>query len=416
MRAAAILFFSFVFFSIPVVSGKGIVHAGQALTVEKLANCEPFGVQTTVIERSESEIKEEEEKRNVYLNKFCIDCHEDVYTNLGGYAYKHLDIVPKYCASCHLKLTKEETTSEKENYKKIMGQIYDEEFLVPIGTLTDDRGICFKVRLTNKNGKSVESDFHLVIPSKVKAELTDDGTTPVISEIKITEFIIGIFDDVQISWKTDKFTESEVQYGKTEDYDEKVRDLNLLKNHEAFLKTLKHGSECNYRVVSTDIFGNATTSSNRTFYASVDKINVYSGSDPVSPPNVEEVGALKIGKDIFLYIKADQNVRYRIDYKLEKSDGDGKGETIEDSVLAHAKGLKTKKNVGIGSCRRCHKPQEQAEHPIDTRPSKKHADDLPLADGVMTCATCHNAHGSNNTYLLKKKESKLCDSCHTMGG
>jgi predicted CXXCH cytochrome family protein len=431
MRPTVILFLTFVLISVLIVCGKGIVYAGQALTLEILSNCEPFKIQTPVIERSEAEIKEEEERRNAYLNKLCIECHKDVYTNLAGYAYKHLDIVRKSCALCHLKLTKEEEMIfVKENYKQITGQRYDKEFLVPIGTHTSDIGICFKARLTNKNGKNVESDFLRVIPSKVKAELTDDPSPPVITDIKITDFILGVFDDVQISWNTDEFSDSEVQYGYTEDYDEKVSDLNLVKNHDILLKTLRHGSKVNYRVVSMDNFGNVAKSGNDTFYTSDDQIYIKKDVASLSPPTVEKVGALKIGTYIFLYIKTDQNVLYRIDYKPEDSEVVGKEESSEasavkeasqsnssdDTVLAHAKGLKTEKDVGLKSCRRCHKDQEGGEHPTNVRPPKKPANDLPLTKGVMTCVTCHRAHGGDKPAILRLIDSDLCNSCHIIGG
>jgi predicted CXXCH cytochrome family protein len=428
MRPTVILFLTLVLISIPIVCGKGIVYAGQALTLEILSKCEPFEIQTPVFARSEAEIKEEEEKRNAYLNKLCIDCHEDVYTSLEGYAYQHLDIVPKSCALCHLKLTKEEEViSMKENYKQIRGQNYDKEFLVPIGTHTDDIGICFNAKLTNKNGNTVESDFLRVIPSKVKAELTEDPTPPVITEIKITDFILGVFDDVQISWDTDEFSDSEVQYGYTEDYDEKVRDLNLVKNHDILVKTLRHGSKVNYRVVSMDNFGNVAKSGNNTFYTSVDQIYIKKDVASLSLPTIEKVGALKIGTDIFLYIKTDQNVFYRIDYKPEDSEVVGEEESSaikeasqinssEDTVLAHSKGLKTEKDVSLTSCRRCHKDQEGGEHPTDIRPPKKPANDLPLTEGVMTCVTCHSAHGGDKPAILRLIDRDLCNSCHTTGG
>jgi predicted CXXCH cytochrome family protein len=431
IRPTVILFLTFVLISIPIVCGKGIVYAGQPLTLEILSKCEPFKIQTPVIERSEAEIKEEEEKKNAYLNKLCIDCHKDVYTSLEGYAYQHFNIVPKNCALCHLKLTREaEVMSVKEHYEQIIGQKYDKEFLVPIGTHTDDIGICFNAKLTNKNGKIVESDFLRVIPSKVKAELTKDLSPPVITVIKITDFILGVFDDVQISWNTDEFSDSEVQYGYSEDYDEKVRDLNLVKNHNILLKTLRHGTKVNYRVVSMDNFGNIAKSGNNTFSTSDDQIYIKKDMASLSPPTVEKVGALKIGTDIFLYIKTDQNVLYRIDYKPEDSAVVGKEESSEasavneasqsnssdDTVLAHSKGLKTKKDVGLKSCRRCHKDQEAGEHPTNVRPPKKPANDLPLIEGVMTCVTCHGAHGGDKPAILRLIDRDLCNSCHTIGG
>jgi DmsE family decaheme c-type cytochrome len=40
---------------------------------------------------------------------------------------------------------------------------------------------------------------------------------------------------------------------------------------------------------------------------------------------------------------------------------------------------------------------------------------MPVREGKMQCSTCHNAHGSTNTKLLRKGDSvaELCTSCHT---
>jgi predicted CXXCH cytochrome family protein len=363
-------------------------------------------------EKITQEINEEEMKRNVYLNKQCIECHPDVYKNLNSFTNQHLDIVPKFCAICHLNIMTKGTS--EGTIHKIIGQRYGEEFLIPIGKLSDEGNICFKSKLINKNNELAESDFYSLVPSKVEAELIDDGTSPDISEVQITEFKLGVFDEAQVSWKTDKFSNSEVQYAKTGDNWKRIRDLNLVKNHGLNLEALAHDTEFNYKVVSKDIFGNTSISDKNTFSTTEDNIYKYNISiNPLSPPTLEKAGALKIGKDVFLYVKADQEVKYLIDYQLQKSEGE---ESELASVLAHSKGLKTKKSLGIGSCRRCHGKQEVAEHPVDVRPSKKIPKDLPIADGVMTCVTCHNAHGGNNPHLLKKKEAKLCDSCHNIGG
>ncbi len=63
-------------------------------------------------------------------------------------------------------------------------------------------------------------------------------------------------------------------------------------------------------------------------------------------------------------------------------------------------------------CLDCH-PDRVApqEHPVDVAPSSQ-PKNLPLADGKMTCVTCHNPHQNPYGSLLRLPETELCFACH----
>lgn len=67
-------------------------------------------------------------------------------------------------------------------------------------------------------------------------------------------------------------------------------------------------------------------------------------------------------------------------------------------------------------CSGCHADRvPPAEHVVDIVP-KKGSGELPLdKDGKMTCATCHDPHGTAGLkVLLRKGTVELCTDCHDM--
>jgi predicted CXXCH cytochrome family protein len=50
-------------------------------------------------------------------------------------------------------------------------------------------------------------------------------------------------------------------------------------------------------------------------------------------------------------------------------------------------------------------------HPVDVVPSMRVPAHLPLEDGAVTCATCHDAHSADGTTL--RGSGDLCAECHS---
>jgi len=63
-------------------------------------------------------------------------------------------------------------------------------------------------------------------------------------------------------------------------------------------------------------------------------------------------------------------------------------------------------------CLNCH-PDRIAprEHAVDVVP-KQSVNDLPLFEGKITCATCHDPHVNLLGTMLRKEGTQLCLSCH----
>jgi predicted CXXCH cytochrome family protein len=67
-------------------------------------------------------------------------------------------------------------------------------------------------------------------------------------------------------------------------------------------------------------------------------------------------------------------------------------------------------------CRNCHQSQSGTTHPVNVLPPPGMIipPEYPtLADGRITCASCHSTHSSDYEYLaIRAGKRELCVGCH----
>lgn len=78
--------------------------------------------------------------------------------------------------------------------------------------------------------------------------------------------------------------------------------------------------------------------------------------------------------------------------------------------------LRTPEELAIDACYQCH-PESTlgTSHPVRLYGGQDVSipDDLPTVDGMLTCVTCHNPHGSAGKMLVREViKTKLCVACH----
>jgi predicted CXXCH cytochrome family protein len=65
-----------------------------------------------------------------------------------------------------------------------------------------------------------------------------------------------------------------------------------------------------------------------------------------------------------------------------------------------------------GLCLECHPARKVPnEHKVDISPAMT-VTDLPLAEGKMTCVTCHDPHSATFPNMLRTAPKELCFRCH----
>jgi predicted CXXCH cytochrome family protein len=65
-------------------------------------------------------------------------------------------------------------------------------------------------------------------------------------------------------------------------------------------------------------------------------------------------------------------------------------------------------------CLDCHRDRmSPLEHKVDIVP-KMEVKGLPLANGKVTCITCHDPHANLHGSMLRMRQTDLCQACHPM--
>jgi predicted CXXCH cytochrome family protein len=97
------------------------------------------------------------------------------------------------------------------------------------------------------------------------------------------------------------------------------------------------------------------------------------------------------------------------------TDDDARSERIADVEDKHGPGLVSERYLSIDSCYGCH--ASNSSHPVDIKIRGKKMnipDDLPTIEGgVITCLTCHLAHGGVHRYYTRfDSDKEICMKCH----
>ena len=92
-------------------------------------------------------------------------------------------------------------------------------------------------------------------------------------------------------------------------------------------------------------------------------------------------------------------------------------EIKKDCTLCHTtndmrKGAAQLKKPAAALCLDCHPGRKSpGEHKIDIVPSMP-VKRLPLAEGKLTCITCHDPHQNTFGSMLRMPKAELCMECH----
>lgn len=119
--------------------------------------------------------------------------------------------------------------------------------------------------------KSKDAAGNLAISSDNTFTTSADTTAPVISGVAVS----GITSSgASVSWTTDEFSTSQVEFGPTTDYgNATLVDTNLVRSHTVALTGLQPATLYHARVKSVDLAGNARTSADVTF-TTLDPVDV----------------------------------------------------------------------------------------------------------------------------------------------
>lgn len=379
----------------------------------------------------------------------CKKCHKDIYNEILKYPFQHSNFINNNCEGCHISgknISRINVSdkgflgrgtarwksmnvlgsnnikpSKKLKWKIIKFPNYASEHMIVLNNLDVHSTYQVKVKATDMIGRVNESDTISFVPSSISEFWVDDGQIPNISEVNVERIDISVFTSAKIEWITDKLSDLLIEYGKSKEYGFSLYSGLYNKKHAIELNGLDHNSTYHFRVMSSDPFKNKSISGDYTIDTSQPFISTLKPTEELNSgkPEFRMIKILRLeakkgskkGFRVAILFSTSKEVIPSIEYFKEVSEG---GFVSEEKT--HGKwGLKTRREVGIDACVKCH-PQG-ASHPvgISSTINVKIPGTLPTAEGgIMTCATCHTPHGGKLKHLARMDFKRdICILCHT---
>jgi predicted CXXCH cytochrome family protein len=356
----------------------------------------------------------------------CDDCHEETLWRASTRFYLHSPFAEQQCAECHAAAessapaVKMGTTvlsdQQKINWLGASDMVdTSHAFLLPAVQVA--AGLI--VELQGTDGRFSRRQI-AVPPLAGLAEVEDSGKPPAISGVQVVRVKRGVFLSATIRWQTDTLTNAAVYYG-TQDISQTSGPSNRLgRQHEVILYGLKPDQTYRYSVVSTDLFGRRQAFEILEFST----VNPYTAPLPTTsldPIRKRTEAGLdtrfqRLGADYLLELKLAQPAAVYIGSRgasQQRLDSGSSSTSPDDEYHA---GLSSAAVISIGACGSCHENQSVATHPVNVypKPGMTIPPEYPtLADGRITCSSCHAPHGSDYLYLTRKSgKRELCVGCH----
>ncbi|GEM_PF-2056768 len=337
----------------------------------------------------------------------CRNCHGEIYRKAINSPYQHR-IVVDGCVICHRENQPgEEDFSTNELKLTINTPVSLKAFIIHIRHLKKDKRYKMEVLLEDEYGNTTRTVRNEVIPEKLPDLTGKIGTLNVISDVQVREVKKGPYVKAVLTWHTDAPATTSAEYmlkdSKGRPYFRSYRDLYSW-DHKIELNRLRHKSIYSFRAKSEGLLGKSLTSKETT----VDTSREIKSPDTTesSQPVVNKLKAFRIrGQDgLFLWVEADRpaycNVRI---------------EEIKEKTSKPMHKIRIDKYTTIDVCKGCH--SFSVSHPVGMRAEGEHVrtpTDLPTIDnGIITCTSCHDPHGSKNPFLARIDfKADLCLKCH----
>ena len=333
----------------------------------------------------------------------CLKCHENIYLKALAYKYQH-SVVRDRCPLCHINPETHDDMTATLNFPA-----RQRECLLYVDRLSENQDYQAEVVVTDSNGKSCT-------PQRIDIAHKDtwepDGqrssfTLKKLSGVLVEEITRRGFVRAVISWDTDAFATSEIEYrftgGRSTTFT--IEDL-YTKEHTIILDGLKHKSRYHFRAVSRDIHGNTLISEEYTFDTAEEFSHPSLQDDDTEAPMITHMQVFRGPENTGLYMKVSANKPSSVSVKIKEVN------SMDDK---HGFGLLPARYSRIDVCYKCH--PHDSSHPVGVKaesPKIKTPDRLPtIEDGIITCVTCHTPHGGDRMYFNRYDFRKdLCMRCH----
>jgi predicted CXXCH cytochrome family protein len=340
----------------------------------------------------------------------CKDCHNTILARGSSAPYLHPPFTEGECGECHAVPVAEDNPNGQNDLRKI-------DWLVKNGVIDTSHGF---VLPGDKLGDTLVIDLYgisgtrtrhtIAMPSRIDlAEVDDSGSPPSISELQVLKVERHIFLSVTVGWQTDTLSYASVRFGDGNLTQISESGNRLARQHEVVLPDLKPDRTYRFTAVSRDLFGRSQVSEPLIFSTSEPLPTAQSENAGNLPAEGNEAGLTtsfqRFGDDFLIELTLEQPASVSIGSR-------GEPRCVPDDAF-HA-GLTCGVVSSIGACLGCHNAHL---HPVNVSPTKPGIAIPPefptLSGGRISCTSCHNPHGSDYPYFVRKSgEHDLCVSCH----
>ena len=358
----------------------------------------------------------------------CGGCHHDTVENIKQTHIVHAPFTRGDCSQCHLvgrkaapEVKKSDMLREVEQREKIDWfrevRDLDSEHWLLIPESRADKEIYLKLW----DGINRPPLKALTLPPlKRLKEPKKEQQPPVISDVVVTEVRRGINTSATIRWQTDEFTDAEILYGR-QGLTSSTFDKKLTRQHQAVLGGLEKNAGYQVQIVCRDIHGNQAKSA--IFNFKTDKTFIEPAERRVSNRFAGQEISLdwefyRLQNNYLIVFKSDRAMS--LSYGVERKNGGETTRKTKQPMAATGGGhplLKSQLDTNITLCYSCHGGFKGVNsHPVNVLPNpgmKIPAEYPLLADGRLSCMSCHVNHGGNYAYrLIKQTKKELCLGCH----
>lgn len=353
----------------------------------------------------------------------CVSCHQAVWDAALAKTYVHKPFLEKKCHFCHI--------ADSGREAKARGFMTDRDVEWLAGHRKPQRrhwffldpdkaapGTRLQVDLGISNGKNLRRELTLP-PLGRLSPLKDDGRPTLPEQVKV-RVEQGLMLRAVLSWRTRRPATTQVRYGIGSPAQATPLDEELTTDHRVVLSGLKAGRTYVARAVAVDLFGRRAVSGEITFVARAAKeVRERRKKAPHQP-----LRPLAVTPRLFRY-----QGQYVISFTASRPLAIALGRPSNTSAQKRgnpvaAKGpappdhhLKDALVTTNTICEPCHGVYIKGKnHPVNVPPKAGMTipdDYFVLANGNITCMSCHSAHASDYEYrLVRPSKRELCIGCH----
>ena len=350
-------------------------------------------------------------------------CHQPMVDSILSKPYIHPPFLQKKCLLCHAGDAEATSASIAKTSRRPTTIKWFEESPTPATVH------CFRItNLAPDDVLYIEAGgaasrlprIRLTIPHLESLPLKKDAERPpAISGIQILSVKRELFLTATIGWHTDTLADATVSYGLDDDLTQKATLTgSLLHDHQMTLVDLKANKTYHFTVSSADLAGQRTVSEVKSFSTSQETEGPTPAEDDFSPEKEEKFVVqsdfFRYGDTYLLQLSSSRPATFYVGVPTNQSEERRRG--IKENMADHP-ALSSDLITRSEACLKCHPDSEgKSSHPVNVFPPpgmEIPAEYPTMADGMITCMTCHAPHGSDFEYrLLKRKKRDLCIGCH----